>query len=208
MAASIGRRESVLTNDCVASSYLIIIKSLAPSVLKSLFHVLSPLTSIPDWSLDGRVWVTIFMVILTPLCFLRKLDSLRHTSYVAIVSVTYLVVLVVACYYKPPKGSTPPGEIHLIRFTGTFVSTFPVQVFAFTCAQNVSDSFFPRHRIVNSHLGEQLFPVYNELYKNTQKRLNTVVGTAIGTATIIYEIVSVFGYLTFGSKVELCLTSP
>lgn len=124
----------------VYSSYLIIIKGLASSVLKSIFHVMSPSTDLPDWSLDGRVWVTIFMFILAPLCFLRKLDSLRHTSYIAVISVVYLVVVVVACYYKPPKGSTPPGEVHLIRFTGTFLSTFPVQVFAFTCAQNVSRS--------------------------------------------------------------------
>jgi amino acid permease len=35
-----------------------------------------------------------------------------------------------------------PGEIWLIHFTPDFVSTFPIQVFAFTCAQNVRFSFF------------------------------------------------------------------
>ncbi len=30
------------------------------------------------------------------------------------------------------------GEVRLIHFTPNFVSSFPVQVFAFTCAQNVS----------------------------------------------------------------------
>ena len=34
-----------------------------------------------------------------------------------------------------------PGEIWLIHFTPDFVSTFPIQVFAFTCAQNVRFSF-------------------------------------------------------------------
>lgn len=50
----------------------------------------------------------------------------------------YLVVIVVACYFFPLKGTQAPGEIHLIHFTPNFVSTFPVQVFAYTCAQNVS----------------------------------------------------------------------
>ncbi|KAG8960008.1 hypothetical protein FRC03_007202 [Tulasnella sp. 419] len=166
----------------VSISYLIIIKGLAPNVVKTLAHILSPETVLPAWTLDGRVWITLFMIVLIPLCFLKTLDSLRHTSYVALFSVAYLVIVVIVCYFFPPKGSSPPGEIHLIKFTGSFVSTFPVQVFAFTCAQN-------------------LFPIYNELYHNTQERMNIVIGSSIGSATIIYEIISVFGYLTFGSKV-------
>jgi amino acid permease len=31
----------------------------------------------------------------------------------------------------------PAGDVHLVHLTPSFVSTFPVQVFAFTCAQNV-----------------------------------------------------------------------
>jgi len=52
-------------------------------------------------------------------------------------SSAYLVVIVVRGYIWPFKGMTAPGEIWLIHFTPDFVSTFPIQVFAFTCAQNV-----------------------------------------------------------------------
>lgn len=48
----------------------------------------------------------------------------------------------------------------------------------------------------------QLFPIYNELHQNTQKRMNIIVGTSIGSAAVIYEIVAVLGYLTFGSRVR------
>ena len=140
-------------------SYLIIIKSLMPNVVASLYHDLtSPDTSPPDWSLSGRMWITLFMSALVPLAFLRKLDSLRHTSYVALFAVggsycltadwiceltcwvvtAYLLVIVVSCYFRPLKGSVSPGKIEIIHFSSNFVSTFPVQVFAFTCAQNVS----------------------------------------------------------------------
>ncbi len=69
-------------------SYLIIIKSLMPNVVMSLFHDLtSPDTNPPEWALSGRVWISLLMVVLVPLCFLRKIDSLRHTSYVALFSV-------------------------------------------------------------------------------------------------------------------------
>ncbi|KAL5537142.1 hypothetical protein ACEPAF_965 [Sanghuangporus sanghuang] len=167
----------------VSISYLIIIKSLMPSVVQSLYHDLtSPDVEPPAWAVSGRVWISLFMAILIPLCFLRKLDSLRHTSYVALFSVAYLVLIVIVCYVNPPSGIPSRGEIHLIRFTPSFISTFPVQVFAFTCAQN-------------------LFPLYNELKTNNQKRMNIVIGSAIGSAAITYEIIAVFGYLTFGSNV-------
>ncbi|EJD07295.1 uncharacterized protein FOMMEDRAFT_15993 [Fomitiporia mediterranea MF3/22] len=167
----------------VSVSYLIIIKSLMPNVVLSLYHDLtSPDTEPPAWAVSGQAWISLFMVILIPLCFLRKLDSLRHTSYIALFSVAYLVLIVIVCYFNPLSGTPARGEVHLVHFTPTFISTFPVQVFAFTCAQN-------------------LFPLYNELKSNNQRRMNIVIGSAIGSATITYEVIAVFGYLTFGSKV-------
>lgn len=167
----------------VSVSYLIIVKSLMPSVVASLYHDLtSPTTNPPDWALSGHNWITLFMAILVPLAFMRRLDSLRHTSYVALFSATYLVVIVITCYFRPLKGTIAPGEIRLIHFTPNFVSAFPVQVFAFTCSQN-------------------LFPIFNEVSNNSQRRMNIVIATSIGSATLTYEIIAVFGYLTFGSKV-------
>ncbi|KXN92411.1 Vacuolar amino acid transporter 5 [Leucoagaricus sp. SymC.cos] len=167
----------------VSISYLIIIKGLMPNVVASLYHDLtSATTNPPAWALDGGNWVSIFMIVLVPLCFLRHIDSLRHTSYIALFSVAYLLVIVIRCYFWPMKGMTKPGDISLIHVTPNFVSTFPVQVFAFTCSQN-------------------LFPLYNEVVNNTQKRMNIIIGGSIGSAVITYEFIAIFGYLTFGSKV-------
>jgi amino acid permease len=126
---------------------------------EGLYHVLLPHDP-PEWALSGRIWISIFMVPLVPLCFLRSLHSLRHTSYTALfavgmfrstsvpkddwlmrVNLAYLITIVVVCYISPPKGSSPPGEIHLIHFTSSFISTFPIQVFAYTCGQNVRSIF-------------------------------------------------------------------
>ena len=52
----------------------------------------------------------------------------------------YLIVIVIRGYIWPFKGMVTPGEIRLIHFTPDFVSTFPIQVFAYTCAQNVGIS--------------------------------------------------------------------
>ena len=69
-------------------SYLIIIKGLMPNVVESLYHDLtSPDVNPPAWALSGRNWLIIFMVILAPLSFLKNINSLRHTSYIALFSV-------------------------------------------------------------------------------------------------------------------------
>ncbi|KAH9975741.1 transmembrane amino acid transporter protein-domain-containing protein [Lactifluus volemus] len=168
----------------VSISYLIIIKSLLPNVVESLYHDLtSPDTNPPAWALSGHVWICLVMTVLVPLSFLRRLDSLRHTSYIALFSCAYLVLIVIVCYFRPIKGMKPPGDIHFVKITPSFVSTFPIQVFAFTCAQN-------------------LFPIFNELKTNSQERMNIVIGTAIGSATVTYEVIAVFGYITFGSHVS------
>lgn len=49
----------------------------------------------------------------------------------------------------------------------------------------------------------QLFPIFNELSSNSQERMNIVIGSSIGSATLTYEVIAVFGYLTFGSKVSI-----
>lgn len=81
---------------------------------------------------------TLSRLIVIPLSFLRKLDSLKYTSIVALVSIAYLVVLVV---YHFSTGDTLParGEVHWVKWQGAVatLSSFPVVVFAYTCHQNV-----------------------------------------------------------------------
>ncbi|ELU43692.1 vacuolar amino acid transporter 5 [Rhizoctonia solani AG-1 IA] len=140
----------------VSISYLIIIKGLMPAVVHSFYHVFTaPDVNPPWWAVSVAIYLHIPV---------------------------YLVCIVIFCYWSPPEGTVKPGPIHIIHFDKSFISTFPVQVFAYTCAQN-------------------LFPIYNELKSNTQPRMNTVIFTSIFSATATYEIIAVFGYLTFGSKV-------
>jgi amino acid permease len=39
------------------------------------------------------------------------------------------------------------------------------------------------------------------MVSNTQRRMNLLIGSSIGSATLTYEVIGVLGYLTFGSKV-------
>jgi amino acid permease len=77
-------------------------------------------------------------LVVIPLSFLRRLDSLKYTSIIALVSITYLVILVLAHFIKGDTGRPHEG----IRYFETggpvaVLSSFPVIVFAYTCHQNV-----------------------------------------------------------------------
>lgn len=59
-----------------------------PNVVAAIHHdIASPDTRLPDWALSPRVWICLIMLILGPLSFLRHLDSLRHTSFIALFAI-------------------------------------------------------------------------------------------------------------------------
>ncbi|KAH9821696.1 transmembrane amino acid transporter protein-domain-containing protein [Melampsora americana] len=168
----------------VSISYLLIFGKLLPQVILG-FHF----TSIHDDSfvLDRRFWITISMFILVPLSFLRKLNSLRYTSYIALIAVLDLLFVVLYKFFDQ-SGLKQKGQIEWVRIDQGFLTVLPVYVFAYTCAQNI-------------------FSVHNELISNTRNRMNLVLRTSIGSAALIYEVIGTLGYLTFGDHVSSNLIS-
>lgn len=80
-------------------------------------------------------------LIVIPLSFLRRLDSLKYTSVVALLAIGYLVILVV---YHFAAGDTMAdrGPVRVLHWQSALasLSSFPVIVFAYTCHQNVSST--------------------------------------------------------------------
>ena len=143
----------------VGVSYLIIIGDLMPGVVRGFNEGAD---AIP-FLVDRHFWVTCFMyasissvslvlvaniarLVVIPLSFLRRLDSLKYTSIIALISIGYLVVLVV---YHFAKGDTMAdrGPIRVIKWAGlvSTLQSFPVIVFAYTCHQNVSINLMSCH---------------------------------------------------------------
>ncbi|KAF9163938.1 hypothetical protein DFQ27_002708 [Actinomortierella ambigua] len=175
----------------VGISYLIIIGDLMPEVVRSLSMI--AVTSYGGdgsgemdptlwFLLDRRFWITVFMAVIAPLAFLKRLDSLKATSALALGAVVYLVFIVVFFYSFPTAPLPPMDKLRLVRLTPDFFTTLPIFVFAFTCHQNI-------------------FSVYNELSDNGQSMLNRIITTSIGSAAVIYHIVAILGYMTFGNSV-------
>jgi amino acid permease len=166
----------------VGISYLIIIGDLMPGVVLGFTSE----EGLARFLLDRHFWVTAFMLVCIPLSYLRRLDSLKYTSVIALISISYLVVLVV--YHFCANDTLPDGhyETPLRIFTWkspvAALSSLPVIVFAYTCHQN-------------------MFSVLNEIADNSHFRTTAVVSVSIGTAAAIYILVAITGYLSFGNEV-------
>ncbi|KAI9047058.1 hypothetical protein LZ554_009132 [Drepanopeziza brunnea f. sp. 'monogermtubi'] len=163
----------------VGVSYLIIIGDLMPGVVRGFNE---DADSIP-FLVDRHFWVTVFMLVVIPLAFLRRLDSLKYTSVVALISIGYLVILVV---YHFSKGDTMAdrGVIRVVEWGGLVptLQSFPVIVFAYTCHQN-------------------MFSILNEIKDNSPRNTTSVIAASIGSAASIYVLVAITGYLSFGNSV-------
>ncbi|KAG6367677.1 hypothetical protein INS49_001871 [Diaporthe citri] len=162
----------------VAVSYLIIIGDLMPGVVRGFNESADRV----PFLVDRNFWITAFMLIIIPLSFLRRLDSLKYTSVIALISIGYLIVLVV--YHFASDSVENRGEVSYIAWNGaiSFLSSLPVVVFAYTCHQN-------------------MFSVINEIKDNTPASIVGVISSSIGSAASIYVLVAITGYLTFGNTV-------
>ncbi|TQS31405.1 hypothetical protein Golomagni_08312, partial [Golovinomyces magnicellulatus] len=163
----------------VGVSYMIIIGDLMPGVMQGF---LSNAASIP-YLVDRHFWITAFMLMVIPLSFLRRLDSLKYTSLVALVSIGYLIVLVIYHFASDPHAK--PEDIRVIQWAGAVqtLSALPVVVFAYTCHQN-------------------MFSIVNEIRDNSPVSMVSMVVSSIGTAACIYLVVGITGYITFGNAVK------
>ncbi|CAN6611065.1 vacuolar amino acid transporter 6 [Trichomonascus vanleenenianus] len=160
----------------VGVSYIIIIGDLMPQIAESFGSSSSIL-------LHRQFWVAVSFGIVGPLSFLRKLDSLKYTSVVALVSVGYLVVVVLVHFFVGDTLANK-GPIKVFRPEGlpAILNALPIIVFAFTCHQN-------------------MFSVLNELSYVTESRVKRIAGGSIGTAGVFYVLVGLCGYLSFGDNV-------
>ncbi|KAF1945589.1 hypothetical protein EJ02DRAFT_337954 [Clathrospora elynae] len=164
----------------VAVSYLIIIGDLMPGVV----HGFAPGAGDATFLVDRQFWITAFMLIVIPLSFLRRLDSLKYTSVIALFSIAYLVILIVAHFIK---GDTMAdrGAIRVFQWAGPIsaLAAFPVIVFAYTCHQN-------------------MFSILNEIADNSHFRTSTVIFASIGGACALYILTGITGYLSYGDKIH------
>lgn len=213
----------------VGVSYLIIIGDLMPGVVRGFD---SRADSV-HFLVDRKFWITAFMLLIIPLSFLRRLDSLKYTSIVALVSIGYLIILVV--YHFAADSHPDRGDIRVITWEGPIaaLSNLSVVIFAYTCHQNVGSPHSPLATTIRQPLtsdrcflsstrsrtipqpGKLLLVARTllNLHTNTAHSIVAVIGSSIGSAASIYILVAITGYLTFGNSVvgnivSMCKSRP
>ena len=182
-----------------ACSYLIVVGDVLPEVSDS-FHNAPPYIV---HSTGRTFWMLIALAIGAPLAYLRDLSALAITAYVAFVCVVYISI-VVALFWLAPTTFPPCGPDANTTTTTTFytvddescqggvenigpilnaLDSLPIFIFAFTTNQNA-------------------ISITNELTRPTPRRVLLSTCIAMLLALLLYLLVGIGGYSTYGDLVK------
>ncbi|CAI4054749.1 hypothetical protein SKDZ_02G0200 [Saccharomyces kudriavzevii ZP591] len=173
----------------VGVSYLIIVGDLMPQIVSSILYRDDGSTGGPQEHhgiLDRRLSISLIMLfVIAPLCFKKSLNSLRHASMIAIISVAYLSGLII--YHFLNRHQLERGQVYFMvphRDTESHapLTTLPIFVFAYTCHHN-------------------MFSVINEQADKGFRILKRIPIIAISLAFVLYVIIGGAGYMTFGKNI-------
>ena len=169
----------------VATGYFI---TVGDCMVDALDHILLTGDAVNDDSfmvmvlLSRRFWVCMALCSVLPISFFRTLDSLKHTSALALIFVFMLATGIVAYandFADPCLGFDDDEECigQIVPYVDipSMLKQLPIFVFSFTCQQNI-------------------FPIVNEMQNVTAKRMNIVIVSSIGFALVLFLVNSIKDY--------------
>ena len=149
----------------------------------------------PNNDTGSRAFIILICTVLffLPLSVLRHLDGLKYTSAVSCLASFYAAVLTCTVYFNAPADAMleyelkaqPPlrDEISWFAFRLSFWEAVPIVNVAFTAHYNAGR-------------------FYQELSNRSTKRIAIVSYGAMGLSLLLYGVVAVAGYLTFGRETK------
>jgi amino acid permease len=168
---------------CIA--YIVIVADVLTTVMELV---------LPDGSIFAKrytIQLIVVIVIIFPLTLLRKMDSLKYTSFLSLFFIISFI-LAVACTSayklthdeytvtaKPIQGEMQTGPD---SFQG-FFKTLPILCFAFLCHQNA-------------------FPIYNELEGASLGKMSQISIISMSICGSAYMLTAFFGYAVFKGDVD------
>eukprot|EP00026_Physarum_polycephalum_P007672 Phypoly_transcript_07737.p1 GENE.Phypoly_transcript_07737~~Phypoly_transcript_07737.p1 ORF type:complete len:474 (+),score=61.35 Phypoly_transcript_07737:98-1519(+) len=132
--------------------------------------------------LNNRIFVMFLsLVVLFPLCYMRRINSLRHASGIAIGAFLYMSALVVISFFV--EGETADDLLYVGLSEVDIARSIPIIVYAYTCHT-------------------QAIPVYAELRDRTSRAMFRVICGGVFLSFFLYFTTGIFGYLTFGREIQ------
>lgn len=158
-------------------TFLVIIGDFSDRMFASLYGV----TFCLEWYMRRDFIITAVSVLtILPMCFSKKIDFLKIPSTLGVLAAFYLVFLVVLQYYT---GGHIPSEVKTTPQSAMdLLTVIPVICFGYQC-----------------HVSS--VPIYSCLEDRRMKTFSMSVLTAVVLTALMYTIVAVYGYLTFGQGV-------
>ncbi|PIN19515.1 Amino acid transporter protein [Handroanthus impetiginosus] len=136
------------------------------------------------WNARFFVLVMTTLCVLTPLACFKRIDSLRHTSALAVfLALVFLFITTAIAIVKWVQGTTTTPrflpDITDLNSIWSLFTVVPVLVTAYVCHFNVQS-------------------IANEL--EDRSRIKSVVRTSLALCSIIYIVTGFFGFLLFGNS--------
>uniref|UniRef100_A0A915KLF8 Amino acid transporter transmembrane domain-containing protein n=1 Tax=Romanomermis culicivorax TaxID=13658 RepID=A0A915KLF8_ROMCU len=127
------------------------------------------------------------LLLILPFCYAKKIDFLKYASGLATVGILYFVFLIVYVYITRNTDVKIEIKIRPDHWTDIF-KVIPTVCFAY-----------------QSHLS--VVPTYACMEKRSLKPLGIAVLISMTVAFVSYSLVGIFGYLTYGTKIQSDLLS-
>ena len=190
----------LFTYGTIVAYMMVIGDTLPPFIRLILFGTQDTPTSTFASVLTSRAFIMTFFVtiVVFPLSMLRNISSLRYTSLLGFLSITYLVLMItlrsLQRIYSPSDGDsassgTTKGEdsgadhvVWLQMGSNLFLSA-PIILYGFSNHVNI-------------------FAIRRELRNPTLARTDQVIGGTNAIVFVLFLLVGMFGYLQFREKTD------
>ena len=164
-------------------AYAIFIKNGAASLLQIIGVPATSIVIKNPWIIMMSVW----FLVLQPLSWLKTLDSLKFTSFIAVTSLVFVVVVFIIRFIHPFKPYVHDKPI-AFNFRLQMIQSFGNLIFSMACQQNLPIA-----------LGEMRG-------RNLKNCTTSLIFQGIFIA-LFYSIAGIFGYLCFTNLFDTTPTS-
>ena len=139
-----------------------------------------------------------------PTTALKKLDQLRFSSMITITCFIYLTIMVILFAFLPRFEVDAEDRGHVTALPQNALDFFeaaPLYVCTCICLCIQCIQFYFYCRCLRME-GIHWRLLTNELENPTLKRINITLTSSFSFVTVVYAVVALFGYLTFGDETK------